>query len=315
MIRPGRDRTPRLHRADRCLLGGVSRLRPGRGWRGAGAARPRQLFRRGGWRALGGGAGGRVVGMVGTRPLQRRGLGDLPHVCRGGPRHRPRAAPADAAEAHARAAGAARLVLWTDTRFDAAHRFYEKHGYVRQGAIRILDDLSKSLEFRYAKPARGLVVEALDAAAAASAERRLARNPGACVMPGRACPSSRRWRWTRRGASGARWRGRCGGNARAAGGLAGGRAGRDRAARARHAAEPAAPGRCEKLLVDPAARGAGIGRALMQRIEQAAQRMAAPAAVPMPRATAEKLYRSLGWQEAGRFPVSPWTPTARPSTA
>jgi GNAT superfamily N-acetyltransferase len=52
------------------------------------------------------------------------------------------------------------------------------------GSIRILDDLSKSLEFRYAKPARGVVVEALDAAAAASAERRLAEILVACVADG-----------------------------------------------------------------------------------------------------------------------------------
>lgn len=84
------------------------------------------------------------------------------------------------AEAHARAAGAERMILWTDTRFEAAHAFYEKAGYVRQGAIRILDDLSKSLEFRYAKPSRGLVVEMLDAAAAAGA-----RNP---APPGSASP-------------------------------------------------------------------------------------------------------------------------------
>ena len=35
----------------------------------------------------------------------------------------------DVAEAHARAAGATRLELWTDTRFDRAHRFYEKRSY------------------------------------------------------------------------------------------------------------------------------------------------------------------------------------------
>ncbi len=56
------------------------------------------------------------------------------------------------AEAHAAAQGAVRLVLWSDTRFEAAHRFNEKHGYLRAGNIRTLDDRSKSLEFGYAKP-------------------------------------------------------------------------------------------------------------------------------------------------------------------
>ena len=89
----------------------------------------------------------------------------------------------DTAEAHAAAQGAARLVLWSDTRFEEAQRFYGKRGYVRAGSIRILDDVTRSLEFRYAKPARGLVVEALDAAAA-SAERRLAEIVIACVAAG-----------------------------------------------------------------------------------------------------------------------------------
>jgi len=111
---------------------------------------------------------GRLVGMVGTRPLRHDEAYEICRMyvareCRGtGLAQRLLAL----AEDHARNAGAARMVLWTDTRFEAAHRFYEKHGYVRQGAIRILDDLSKSLEFRYAKPARGMVVEAMDAAVA-----------------------------------------------------------------------------------------------------------------------------------------------------
>ena len=86
------------------------------------------------------------------------------------------------AEAHARAAGATRLVLWSDTRFDRAHRFYEKRSYVRHGPIRVLHDISNSLEFGYAKPVAG--IEVLDAAAAASAERRLAEILCACVDAG-----------------------------------------------------------------------------------------------------------------------------------
>ena len=88
----------------------------------------------------------------------------------------------ETAEAHARAAGATRLVLWSDTRFDRAHRFYEKRGYVRHGPIRVLHDISNSLEFGYAKPVNG--IEVLDAAAAASAERRLAEILCACVDAG-----------------------------------------------------------------------------------------------------------------------------------
>ncbi len=42
------------------------------------------------------------------------------------------------------------LVLWTDTRFEAGHRFYEKCGFARTGETRILDDLSASSEYRFA---------------------------------------------------------------------------------------------------------------------------------------------------------------------
>jgi GNAT superfamily N-acetyltransferase len=57
---------------------------------------------------------------------------------------------------HARAHGATRLTLWSDTRFERAHRFYERHGFVRQGPVRPLFDISNSLEFGYAKPIAAL---------------------------------------------------------------------------------------------------------------------------------------------------------------
>src|SRR4029077_14685848 len=86
------------------------------------------------------------------------------------------------AEAHAGAAGAARLVLWSDTRFDRAHRFYEKRSYVRSGPIRALADISNSLEYGFAKPMDG--IEVLDAAAAVSAIPRLSEILVVCVAEG-----------------------------------------------------------------------------------------------------------------------------------
>ena len=59
------------------------------------------------------------------------------------------------------------MKLWSDTRFDRAHRFYEKRGYVRTGPLRALDDKSNSIEFGYAKPLAGVQVRRLDAAGAA----------------------------------------------------------------------------------------------------------------------------------------------------
>ena len=100
----------------------------------------------------------------------------------------PRAAPAlrrrccDTAEAHARGAGAQRLVLWTDTRFDARARLLREARLCPAG----LDphpgrrlELAR-VPLRQADRA-ALVVEALDAAAAATAERRLADLLIACV--------------------------------------------------------------------------------------------------------------------------------------
>ncbi len=122
-------------------------------------------------------AGGALVGMMGVRP--RRDLAAW-EICRfyvagtargGGLAH----ALLDTGEAQARAAGAEAFVLWTDTRFVRAQAFYEKRGYSRQGPIRVLDDISRSLEFCYAKPARGLVVQTLDVAAAASLGRGLSQ--------------------------------------------------------------------------------------------------------------------------------------------
>ncbi len=252
-------------------------------------------------------AGGRVVGMVAARPLRHDGAYEICRMyvareCRGTGLARRLLA---LAEGHARDAGAARMVLWTDTRFEAAHRFYEKHGYVRQGAIRILDDLSKSLEFRYAKPARGLVVEALDAAAAASAERRLSRILIDCVAAGGSvpffpplAPERAREAWRKVSsevAAGTRvllaaWRD---------GALVG-------TVQLNLGTPENQPHRAEveALLVDPAARGSGVGRALMQRAEQAARRLGRSLLTLETRAggLAEPLCRDLGWQEAGRVP-------------
>lgn len=210
-----------------------------------------------------------------------------------------------AAEAHARAEGAERLVLWTDTRFEAAHAFYEKAGYVRQGAIRILDDLSKSLEFRYAKPARGLVVEALDAAAAASAERRLAEILVACVEGGASvsflkplAKERARAFWKRVSSEAAQnhvlllaaW---------VDGALAGTvQLQLDMPQNQPHRADVA------KLLVDPAHRRRGVGEALMRRAEQAAHRMGRKLLVldTLKGDAAERLYTRLGWNRVGEIP-------------
>lgn len=261
---------------------------------------------------------GRVVGMAATRPL---GHDDAWEICkvyvarqaRGtGLAHRLLAA----AEAHARAAGAARLVLWTDTRFEAAHRFYEKRGFVRQGSIRILDDISNSLEFRYAKPLTGLVVEALDAAAAASAERRLSALLVDCVADGASltylapmAPAAAQAYWRRVSSQVA-----LGKTVLLAAWLDGELVGTvqlllDTPENAPHRAEVA------KLMVDPAERRRGLGEALMRRAEQAARGIGRVLLNLDTRAgsAAESLCGRLGWTRLGGIPGFELGPDRRPA--
>lgn len=56
------------------------------------------------------------------------------------------------AEDHARGLGCHRLVFWSDTRFETAHRLYAGLGYRRSGQTRELGDISHSLEDRFEKP-------------------------------------------------------------------------------------------------------------------------------------------------------------------
>lgn len=250
---------------------------------------------------------GRLVGMAATRPLREDAAWEICRVyvakeARGtGLAHR----LLDTAEAHARAGGAQRLVLWSDTRFEAAHRFYEKRGYVRQGSIRILDDLSNSLEFRYAKPLKGLAIEALDAAAAASAERRLSDILVDCVAAGASVsflpplsPAVARGFWQRVSSDVA-----LGKRVLLAAWLDGVLVGTvqlilDMPQNQPHRAE------VSKLLVDPAARRQGVGRALMRRVEQTARGIGRKLLVLDTRKgdAGEALYRELGWQEVGVIP-------------
>ena len=71
-----------------------------------------------------------------ARAARRRGLGDR---------------LAALVEEEARAAGAAFVELWTDTRFADAHRLYERRGYLQGPETRELHDLSRSVEYYYRK--------------------------------------------------------------------------------------------------------------------------------------------------------------------
>jgi ribosomal protein S18 acetylase RimI-like enzyme len=253
-----------------------------------------------------------VVGMVAVRPrdddVSEAAAPDLWELCRvyvhpsqhgGGLGHR----LLDAAETHAIAAGAQRIVLWSDTRFDRAHRFYEKRSYVRCGPIRVLNDISQSLEFAYAKPVNG--IERLDAAGAASVERRLADILIACVadgagiffLPPLAPEMARAW-WKRNTADIAA------GTRILLGGWANGvlvgtvTVDIGTPPNQLHRAE------VQTLLVHPDGRRQGLARALMQGAEEAAAQAGRSLLTLDTRAgdAAETLYRTMGWNEAGRIP-------------
>lgn len=262
-------------------------------------------------------AHGEVVGMIAVRPHQASSW----EICRvyvhpsrhgGGLGHH----LLDLAEAHARSAGADQLVLWSDTRFERAHRFYEKRSYVRRGPLRVLNDISHSLEFAYAKPVNGVLV--LNAAAAGSAAPRLRDVLSACVAEGTGTsflppldPDVAQSFW-------------CGIAKDVAAGiciLLGGWidgvlhgtvtlafAGAENQS---HRAE------VRNLMVHPGGRRAGLARAMMQRLEQEAVRSGRTLLTLDTRAgdRAEGLYRSMGWHEAGIIPGYTLRPDRTPADA
>lgn len=206
---------------------------------------------------------------------------------------------------HARGRGAREAVLFSDTRFARAHGFYEKQGFVRAGGIRVLNDKSHSLEFRYIRPLAGVAVRLMDAAGAASAERALAsvlvavvaRGEAVSFLPPLAEETARAfWRARAKEVAG-------GTRVLLAGWVDGVLAG---SVSLDLATPPNQPHRAEvqKLLVDPAARRRGLARALMAAVEAAARDAGRSLLTLDTRAgdAAELLYRDLGYHEAGRIP-------------
>jgi putative acetyltransferase len=96
---------------------------------------------------------GRVIGCIGTTPDGETGtwmlhkLNVLPEVRRSGIG----ASLVREAETAARAQGAARMVLWSDTRFVGSHALYDSLGYGRMRETRQLNDLSDTEEYCFWK--------------------------------------------------------------------------------------------------------------------------------------------------------------------
>jgi putative acetyltransferase len=114
------------------------------------------------WVAVGGTDGGdeRVVGCVGWSPSSdpsRAGWLELRklYVARSHRRRGLASALCEHVEAAAHARSAPGIELWSDTRFEDAHRFYAQRGYERQSAVRQLFDLSQSSEYQFIRRRRG----------------------------------------------------------------------------------------------------------------------------------------------------------------
>lgn len=97
-------------------------------------------------------AGGTVGGCLAVVPSWRPGEAELFKVYLDRPWRGRGLAPAllDLAIAQARAWGATRITLWSDTRFVEGHRFYHRHGFVRRPGIRALHDAGRTIEFPFA---------------------------------------------------------------------------------------------------------------------------------------------------------------------
>jgi GNAT superfamily N-acetyltransferase len=250
-------------------------------------------------------ADGRVAGIVGTKPLGEGAWELCKMYADAGQRGTGLAQTLiGAAEHFAQAAGATEMKLWTDTRFDRAHRFYEKQGYVRSGPIRVLDDLSHSLEFAYAKPLSGVVIRRLDAAGAASAEMALAVLLRDCVAEGAALEFRPPMELA---AARAFWKARAtevalGGRALMVAWVDGVLAG---TVMVRLESAPDQPhvAHVQKLMVRAALRRRGVARALMLAAEAAT--VAAGRSMMTLEArggdAAEAMYQAMGWSEWGRI--------------
>ena len=214
----------------------------------------------------------------------------------------------DRAERHAMDGGAETLHLFSDTRFERAHRFYEKRSYVRRGPVRVLNDISNSLEFGYAKPVKRRLKRST-LPRPTRPEGRLAEILATCVNGGaRLSASCRRCRWRRVATSGIGRPSEVGAGRRVI--VAGWRDGvlvatgmldLDLAENQPHAAE------VQKIMVLPSARRSGYGSGgVCGRWSRRLCWSGAACCMLDTRAgdTGEMLYRAAGgWQEYGRIPA------------
>lgn len=96
---------------------------------------------------------GCIVGSVGVRPGSDANTLELKklYVSRRARRRGLASRLMDLAELELETRSLGRMELWSDTRFEDAHRFYEGRGYLRASTTRELHDLSRSIELYFCK--------------------------------------------------------------------------------------------------------------------------------------------------------------------
>ncbi len=99
---------------------------------------------------------GELIACAGIRPADAPETFELKrmYVARRARRRGIAAALFTLIERTARERGGHTLILWSDTRFADAHRFYESRGCARGPGTRELHDPSSTTEFFYSKPLR-----------------------------------------------------------------------------------------------------------------------------------------------------------------
>ncbi|WP_169544904.1 GNAT family N-acetyltransferase [Sneathiella aquimaris] len=98
--------------------------------------------------------GGKIVGSVGFAP--KKETAELKHLYVDSNVRRQGLASSlcQLVEDAVQERGLPTLYLWTDTRFENAHRLYEKRGFIGGAVTRTLSDLSQSVEYYYEKALR-----------------------------------------------------------------------------------------------------------------------------------------------------------------
>ena len=97
--------------------------------------------------------GGQVVGSVGVELVDARTAELHRLYLDAGLRGRGTGrALIDTVLAWCRSRGIGHLILWSDTRFDLAHRLYTRMGFTRTGERTLPDDVNDTREYRFERP-------------------------------------------------------------------------------------------------------------------------------------------------------------------